>query len=171
MAKPLMSALWTPDRCGIDSSGPDGSGPSLLWDELLHEGRDLLGKGCAYCTKALPTWSTPDLPPVAPDPRAVRTRHAEQPRMSKPVLQAGRTTSLERAQPASSVSFGAMAAGGLTRHETTSRRQEVAGRKSTAERTWPVQSCEASWAEQVAHRPKNSAVCSIWVKPCRAETR
>ena len=35
----------------------------------------------------------------------------------------------------------------------------------------PAQSCEAFWAEQVAHRPKNSAVCSIWVKPCRVETR
>ena len=33
------------------------------------------------------------------------------------------------------------------------------------------QSCEASCVEQLAHRPKNSAVCSIWVKPCWAETR
>ena len=29
-----------------------------------------------------------------------------------------------------------------------------------------VQSCEASCVEQAAHRPKNSAVCSIWLKPC-----
>ena len=28
---------------------------------LLHEGRDLLAKGCAYCTKAPPTQSAPTL--------------------------------------------------------------------------------------------------------------
>jgi len=39
---------------------------------LLHEGRDLLAKGCAYCTKAPPTQSAPDPPPLAPHPRAVR---------------------------------------------------------------------------------------------------
>ena len=39
---------------------------------LLHEGRDLLTTGCAYCTKAPPTRSTPNLRPVAPHPRAVR---------------------------------------------------------------------------------------------------
>ncbi len=39
---------------------------------LLHEGRDLLTKGCAYCTKAPPTRSTPDPHPVDPDPRALR---------------------------------------------------------------------------------------------------
>ena len=38
---------------------------------LLHEGRDPLAKGCAYCTKAPPTRSTPNPPPVAPHPRAV----------------------------------------------------------------------------------------------------
>ena len=38
---------------------------------LLHEGRDLLAKGCAYCTKAPPTPNTPDPRPVAPYPRAV----------------------------------------------------------------------------------------------------
>ena len=38
---------------------------------LLHEGRDLLAKGCAYCTKAPPTSSTPNPRPVAPRPRAV----------------------------------------------------------------------------------------------------
>ena len=39
---------------------------------LLNEGRDLLATGCAYCTKAPPTTSTPNPPPVAPHPRAVR---------------------------------------------------------------------------------------------------
>ena len=39
---------------------------------LLHEGRDLLAKGCAYCTKALPIRSAPDPHPVAPRLRAVR---------------------------------------------------------------------------------------------------
>ena len=38
---------------------------------LLHEGWDPLAKGCAYCTKAPPTRSTPNPPPVAPHPRAV----------------------------------------------------------------------------------------------------
>ena len=38
---------------------------------LLHEGRDLLTTGCAYCTKAPPTRSTPSPRPVAPHPRAV----------------------------------------------------------------------------------------------------
>ena len=38
---------------------------------LLHEGRDPLAKGCAYCTKVPPTTSTPNPPPVAPHPRAV----------------------------------------------------------------------------------------------------
>ena len=39
---------------------------------LLHEGRDPLTKGCAYCTRAPPTRSAPDPHPVAPHPRAVR---------------------------------------------------------------------------------------------------
>ena len=39
---------------------------------LLHKGRDLLAGGCAYCTKAPPTWSAPDPPPADPDPRAVQ---------------------------------------------------------------------------------------------------
>ena len=38
---------------------------------LLHEGRDLLANGCAHCTKALSTRSTPHPPPVVPDPRGV----------------------------------------------------------------------------------------------------
>ena len=49
---------------------------------LLHEGRDPLAKGCAYCTKAPPTRSTPNPPPVAPHPRAVHpgdagSRHSD----------------------------------------------------------------------------------------------
>ena len=52
------------------------AGPAQNWLEmarvgLLHEGRDPLAKGCAYCTKAPPTRSTPNPPPVAPHPRAV----------------------------------------------------------------------------------------------------
>ena len=52
------------------------AGPAQNWLELarvglLHEGRDLLAKGCAYCTKAPPTRSTPNSRPVAPHPRAV----------------------------------------------------------------------------------------------------
>jgi len=36
-----------------------GSGMSLFWCGLLHEGGDLLAGGCAHCTKVPPTWSTP----------------------------------------------------------------------------------------------------------------
>ena len=43
---------------------------------LLHEGRDPLAKGCAYCTKAPPTQSAPHPPPVAPHPRAVHPEDA-----------------------------------------------------------------------------------------------
>ena len=39
--------------------------------DLLHEGRDPLAKGCAYCTKAPPTQSALHPPPVAPRPRAL----------------------------------------------------------------------------------------------------
>ena len=49
-----------------------GSAPLLPRVGLLHEGRDLLTTGCAYCTKAPPTRSTPNPRPVAPHPRAVR---------------------------------------------------------------------------------------------------
>lgn len=38
---------------------------------LLHEGGDVLGEGCAYCTRAPPLLSTPEPCPVVPDPRAV----------------------------------------------------------------------------------------------------
>ena len=38
---------------------------------LLHEGRDPLAEGCAYCTKAPPTRSAPHPRPLAPTPRAV----------------------------------------------------------------------------------------------------
>ena len=45
--------------------------PTPTPSRLLHEGRDLLAGGCAYCTKAPPTWSTPNPPPVTPHPRVV----------------------------------------------------------------------------------------------------
>ena len=69
-----------------------GPGPGRLRAALLHQGRELLAKGCAYCTKALPTWSTPVPPPVAPGPRALRPEDAgrqpsccEQPRRHQSV--------------------------------------------------------------------------------------
>ena len=63
--------------------GPSQSWPDLARVGLLHEGRDLLAKGCAYCTKAPPTRSAPDPPPVAPHSRAVHpgdavSRHSDQ---------------------------------------------------------------------------------------------
>ena len=53
-----------------------GFGPSQSWLDLarvglLHEGRDPLAEGCAYCTKAPPTPSTPNSRPVTPTPHAV----------------------------------------------------------------------------------------------------
>ena len=51
---------------------PPRSCPESARVGLLHEGRDLLATGCAYCTKAPPTRSTPNPRPVAPRPRAVR---------------------------------------------------------------------------------------------------
>lgn len=55
---------------GREIRGPT-SALALAFSEppLLHEGRDLLAKGWAHCTKALPARSTPDPPPVVPDPR------------------------------------------------------------------------------------------------------
>ena len=59
---------------------------------LLHEGGDLLAGGCAYCTKAPPTWSTPDPPSVDPHPRASqashRPSHCEQPNQPRPAQRA-----------------------------------------------------------------------------------
>ena len=52
-----------------------GSGPLPPRNGSLHEGRDLLDRGCAYCTKVPPTWSTPNPPRVAPHPRAVQASH------------------------------------------------------------------------------------------------
>ena len=49
-----------------------GSTPAPPRVGLLHEGRDPLTTGCAYCTKAPPTRSTPNPHPVDPDPRALR---------------------------------------------------------------------------------------------------
>ena len=47
---------------------------------LLHDGRDLLAKGCAHCTKAPSTRSTPHPPPVVPNPRGVLRGPAPAPR-------------------------------------------------------------------------------------------
>ena len=53
--------------------GPGGYDPTPALPRvgLLHEGRDLLAKGCAYCTKVPPTPSAPNPRPVAPHLRAV----------------------------------------------------------------------------------------------------
>ena len=55
---------------------PPRSCPESARVGLLHEGRDLLATGCAYCTRAPPTRSTPNPRPVAPHPRAVRPNDA-----------------------------------------------------------------------------------------------
>ena len=80
---------------------------------LLHEGRDLLAKGCAYCTKAPPTRSTPNPPPVAPHLRAV---HPDDDGSPSP---AGRSsTSPTRQTQPTSVS-DVMTSETLRSHETT----------------------------------------------------
>ena len=56
---------------GRDSTSAPSLDPLLPRVGLLHEGRGLLAEGCAYCTRAPPTWSTPDPPPVDPHLRAV----------------------------------------------------------------------------------------------------
>ena len=38
---------------------------------VLHEGGVVLAKGCPYCTRPRPSWSTPECRPLAPHPRAV----------------------------------------------------------------------------------------------------
>ena len=52
--------------------------PELARVGLLHEGRDLLANGCAYCTKAPPTCSTPDPHPVS-RPSCIASRRRRQP--------------------------------------------------------------------------------------------
>ena len=60
---------------------------------LLHEGRDPLAKGCAYCTKAPPTPSTPNSRPVAPHPRAVHPDDAGSHHSDQGTPPAGRISS------------------------------------------------------------------------------
>ena len=78
-----------------------GPAPILHRVGLLHEGWGLLAEGCAYCTRAPPTCSTPDPPPVAPRPRAVHAEHHrsidERPRP----LGLRRASDLRSARPAS----------------------------------------------------------------------
>ena len=74
-------------RPASHGSTPTPPAPSRLRPEsarvgLLHEGRDLLATGCAYCTRAPPTRSTPNPPPVAPHPRAVHPDDTGQPPQS-----------------------------------------------------------------------------------------
>ena len=53
---PSSSRTGPRSSCFDADAGPL---PSLV--DLLHEGRDLLAKGWGYCTRAPPTWSTPNL--------------------------------------------------------------------------------------------------------------
>ena len=88
-AVPGVSITGPPDRLLTDvcagsrwswfDSGPAQSWPELARVGLLHEGRDLLAKGCAYCTKAPPTQSAPDPRPVAPHPSCSAPRRRRKP--------------------------------------------------------------------------------------------
>ena len=66
-----LTAVCAESRWSWFDSGPSQSWPDLARVGLLYEGRDLLAKGCAYCTKAPPAPSTPNSRPVAPHLRAV----------------------------------------------------------------------------------------------------
>ena len=68
-------ALARARRPGFDAV----SSPGLLRGGLLHEDRDLLPRGCAYCTSSPPTRSTPSPPRVAPDFRAIPRGSASEP--------------------------------------------------------------------------------------------
>ena len=45
--------------------------PETLAGRLMHEGGVVLARGCPYCTRPRPPWSTPTCRPVASIPRAV----------------------------------------------------------------------------------------------------
>ena len=97
----LLVSVWGP-AVAVSTAG---SGLGRLRRGLLHEGGDLLPGGCAYCTKAPPNRSTPDPPPVAPDPRAVDDRRhpsdCEQPGHPLP----GEASSGNRSPPDAPVSW------------------------------------------------------------------
>ena len=65
--------------------------PEPLRAGLLHEGREALARGCAYCTNARTPRSTPDPPPVAPGPRAVLVARRPRPGKRPGAVRAGVT--------------------------------------------------------------------------------
>ena len=65
--------------------------PEPLRAGLLHEGREALARGCTYCTSARTPRSTPDPPPVAPDPRAVLVARRPRPGKRPGAVRAGVT--------------------------------------------------------------------------------
>ena len=66
---PLGSWCPSPGSRWCSLNVTSGRAPS---GRLLHEGRGVLVRGCAYCTRPGPSWSAPEHWPVAPHPRAVR---------------------------------------------------------------------------------------------------
>ena len=62
-----MSALWTPGRCGIDSSGPDGAGVTAAPDRAFS--------GTSYSKRVGIYWS-----------RVVRTARTSDPHGVHPML-------------------------------------------------------------------------------------
>jgi len=66
----------TPAQPFLAPARPPGAGSTTVpvlpsRAGTLHEGGDLLTEGCAYCTNLRPLWSSPNPPPIAPEPRAV----------------------------------------------------------------------------------------------------
>ena len=87
---------------------------------LLHEGRDPLAKGCAYCTKAPPTRSAPHPLPVAPPLRAVHPDDAgshQRDRVS--LLRQAETAALPSDRPTPPVFWEVVTSETLRSHETT----------------------------------------------------
>lgn len=95
---PLLTPAQGPD--GTDSTPAPARAPPRVG--LLHEGGGVLIKGCVYCARTPPLWSTPEPCPVALDPRAVHARHHPNDPTSSPP--AGRVTTIRPDPPIAPVS-------------------------------------------------------------------
>ena len=95
---PLLAPAQGPD--GTDSTPAPAPAPPRAG--LLHEGGGVLIKGCVYCTRTPPLWSTPESCPVGPAPPAGHARHPP-PDPTSP-LPAGRVTTIKPDPPVAPVS-------------------------------------------------------------------
>ena len=91
--------------------------PGASSGRLLHEGGGVLARGCPYCTRPRPPWSTPECWPVASHPRAV---HAEPPPQRTSALLQRRDQAIPAPGHPTRVS-DVMTSETLRSHETTRR--------------------------------------------------